>query len=165
MDAAPGTAWVGCRERVAAGGGLAEARADDDQEVRALDGSRQPRLGADARAAHVAAVAVVEVILVAERRRHRQVEAVRERLDRRLHLPAPAGTADDHQGPLGTLKPVPQLGHGCRARLHFRHSRGLGVDGLRRRRQHVLGKAEHDGARAARARGMEGVAHVLDALV
>ena len=52
-----------------------------------LIAARQLGVDADAGAADVAAVAVVDVVLVAERRRDRQIEALGEGLDRLLDLP------------------------------------------------------------------------------
>ena len=152
-------------QRVAAGGHLAQARADHDQQVGRLDGGGQRRIDADAGAADVAAVAVVDVVLVAERRRDRQIEAVGEGLHGPLNLAAPARPADDHQRALGGGKLGLQQRHVGGAGLGARQPRRLGVGRLALRRQHVLGQAQHHGAGPAGAGHVEGVAHVLgDAL-
>ena len=81
-------------QRVAGGRHLAEPRADDDQQVRIADGSRQLRIEANAGMPGVTAVAVVDVVLEPERGCNRHIEALGESLDLLLDLFAPAGTAD-----------------------------------------------------------------------
>ena len=65
---------------VAAAGHLAHARADHDQQVGRLHRLGELGIDADADAADIAAVPVVDVVLVAEGGGDRQVEALGEGL-------------------------------------------------------------------------------------
>ena len=114
-------------QRVAAGGDLAQARAQHDQQIRILDGGGELGIQADFGRADIAAVAVVEVVLVAEGRRDRQVEALGEGLHRLLRGHAPAGAADDHERTCGLGELVLQLGQILGAGVRFRYAGGLGV--------------------------------------
>ena len=116
-------------QRIAGGRHLAEPRADHDQQVRILDGGGKLGIGADAGAADVAAMPVVEVVLVAEGRRDGQIEALGEGLDGLLDGGAPAGPADDHQRALrlGELRPAAAASRRRRAGLGDAGRLGVGA--------------------------------------
>src|SRR3546814_7168911 len=93
---------------VAAAGHLAEAGAEQDQQVALADPRRQPRIDADADVAGVAGMLIVEIVLAAEGYGHRQPRGRRQGLQLRLGLGAPAAATDDDERPLRARQSLPQ---------------------------------------------------------
>ena len=143
-------------QRVAAARGLAQAGADQQQQVGLADPVAERRGDRDADVAGIAAVRVVEVVLAAERHADRQIEGLGELLDVGAGLGVPAAAAEDRERPLGGAEQHVQARHvlGRGMGLHRLVAGGIAaVGGLG---QHVLGQREHHRARAARGRGVEG---------
>ena len=161
-------AWRGVgdlEQRVAGGRHFAEARAEHDQQVGVLDRPRRAWLDADAGAADIAAMAVVDVVLVAKGARDRQIEAVGEGLQAfwaAVLQPGPP-TISSGRWRLGQL--LCSSVKSAARRPASAMWAGLASLGLALGRQHVLRQAQHDRARPAGARHMVGVAHIFgDAL-
>ncbi len=88
-------------ESVARGGHFAQARTDHQQHIGSADGIGELGVEADAGMPDVAGMPVVHVVLEPEGGSDGHVETAGESFDFLLHVAAPAGTADDHQRPLG----------------------------------------------------------------
>ena len=148
-------------EREALARGLAQARADGEDEVGALDPLGEPGVGADADMAGVAGVVVAQEVLAAEAAGRGQVVGGEEPLQRRGAGGGPAAAPQDGDRPLGPGQQPAQLGHG----------RGIGRGGerfgapavghARQVGQHVLGQGQDDRAGTAGQGGGEGAVDEL----
>jgi hypothetical protein len=96
VDQALGRHWRG-QQRVAAGGHLAEARADGQDHIGFAHARRQFRIDADADVADVVGMCIVQQILEAEGARYRQVIGFGKALDIGAGLFIPAAAAQQHQ--------------------------------------------------------------------
>ncbi len=148
-------------QRVAAGGGLAQARADGDQQVAFAHTPGQRGVDAQAHVARVERVVVVKGVLKAEGVGHRQLPVFGKSLQRGGGLRCPPSTTGDHQRALADQQQGAQFAQRARVApgLHGLHARqGLGVHGLR---EHVFGQHQHHRARPAVHGGGKRARHVL----
>ena len=135
---------------VAAGGDVAEARAEEHEAVGGPEARAERRVHADREVAGVAGVAVVHVVLAAEGDGHRHAlrggeagEIVRRPLATRAGRRRRGG---------GALMPAMAASTASAAGARsWRHGRGRGGDvgGVRAGREHVLGQRQHHRAGAA----------------
>jgi hypothetical protein len=148
------------QQRVAAGGHLAQAHTERDDQVGG-GCARQLRVDADAHVAGVVRVPVVEGVLEAEGAAHRQLPVLGKTLQRGAASASQPAAAGNDDGALRRQQHRAQVaqatwrGPGAH-RLHARqHRRG------RHLRQHVLGQRQHHRPGTALHRGVEGTRHVL----
>ena len=142
-------------QAVAAARCLAEPGADEQQQVGVAHALAERRRHRDADVAGVVGVAVVEVVLAAERDADRQIEALGERLDVGAGLSAPAAAAQHHERPSGPREQPAQARHVGRRRVRLGGMIARRVGAVRGLGQHVLGQRDHHRPRPARDRGME----------
>ena len=152
-------------QRVALRLDLGQPRADRDQQVAVADALREPRVDGDADVAGVARARVVDDVLAAERRAHRQPARERPARERARGRLVPRPAADEHERALGApehrLEPGQRGGAGA-GRCGAVARRVGHVD---RGREHVLGQREHDRPRPPARRHRVGAReHLGDAL-
>ena len=143
---------VPARERVALGRHLAQAAADDEDEVRLFQSLQRLRRRAEREVSQVVRVLVGEDVLPAERRRRRRLQTLSANEIRASRAPL-CPTAGDDDGPARGAEPAddgPDL-----LRVRARNGRGLDPGfGIRGDlfAQHVGGQGQHYGSRTARGR-------------
>ena len=134
-------------QRIALGGRLRHAAADEHDEVGPLDPRLELRIGGEADLAGIIVVFPVEGAGPAEGSGDRQVEAFGEAREGRARAFAPARSAEDRDRVFGAPEHLLQLGHLREARPDRRRR---GARSVRRRRglnQHVLRQRDHHRAR------------------
>jgi hypothetical protein len=149
------------QQRVAAGGHLAQPRADRQHQVGLLDACRQLGVQSDADVAGIERVEVVEGVLEAEGVAHRQPPVLGKPLQRLRRLHRPAAAAGDHERFARRQQQLAQPAQRARVAPGFR---GLDPRQRPRRdhlRQHVLRQHQHHRAGPAVHRGGEGAHHVF----
>src|SRR5688572_11658306 len=88
-------------QRIALRCNIADFGTDRDHEIRSTQSSLERMIGHEAEMPRIAGMTVVHVVLAAEARRDRNVERLRESLDRALNGRAPSRPADDDERPMG----------------------------------------------------------------
>ena len=149
------------RGGVGLGRDLAQARADDHQQVGLGQTFDQGGRHAGAEVAHIGVRAVVDDVLPAERGGHRKIVALGEVPQRGAGGVGPARPSDQEKRP---LRPRNLVRHGGDLRgrdLGHRGAIGLGVGDLDTVGQHVLRQRDHHRARTARRGHAEGARHVF----
>ena len=140
---------------------LAQAGTDDDQQIGVLQGFAEFAVDTDRGVTDIIGMAIVDIILEAERGRDRQIELLGPGLQPRLYVGAPAGTTDDHDGALGLGQQLFQRRHvGWRWRRASDAGRQRGGE-IDLPAQHILGQAEDDRTGPAGRRRMKGPADVF----
>jgi hypothetical protein len=149
------------QQRIAVGGHLAHARADQHQQVRVAHPGRQLRVGGDADVAHVVRMGVVEVRLAAKRGADGQRVGLGKAAEVVAGRGVPSAAADDGQGPLGAVQHVLQAYQVAGPRVGLDRLVGIGRANLDLVAQHVLRQRQDHGARPAAGRGGEGTGQEL----
>ena len=152
---------VGGRERIAVGGGLAEPRPDDEQQVRVPDPPGQGGVGAVAEVARIGRAIVGDRVLAAECGDQRHLRPPAPCCDGRCCRLVPIGAADDRDRTLrGGQQPADPFDRAVIAALSQRLHAGA-IDRLDDVEQHVLGQREHHRAGAAVHRGRIGAGDIF----
>ena len=142
-------------ERVARRRDLAQPVADHEQHVGVAHALSEPRIGSQREMADVGVGAVVDVVLAAPARRHRQRTRGAPASEVVVGLDAPRCAPDDDERPLGAREHCPRALDVLGIRVDADDSPGLCVGGVGLLDEHVLGEREHNRSGASGGRDVE----------
>ena len=134
---------------------LAEASADQQDQIGILDARDKLGIGADTKVARVARMQRIEQRQPAIAGRNRQREALGEPLHRLARRRRPAAAADDRDRTLCLGQKLAELAHVGGPRRGLDRLKGRSLVGDNALSQHVLRKPDHNRTRAAIGCGVE----------